>query len=294
MKKFTYSKILICAFLLFTGNISQAQVGVNTTTPKGALDLNATTTGLVYPRVTLTKTNVALPVVNPNGGALVEGTVVYNTSKSTSTSVPVANGTNDVYPGIYAWINNKWEPQYIREHYKKYSQYIPTPTPPQACQRTDMKPSANTKDPIVGLDNKKFTPKYTGKYKIKVSNNYGAGQMTDFSNTDISVVSGEGNFYFSLSGPNLTSITNFPIYTHSYSVLNKFGSPTTLDNNIMHYSSVVFYRTLTQGEIYNLNLSIAIEAANDNDFVLDGDSGNGLGHIGHDIPCTVEFTYLGD
>jgi uncharacterized protein (TIGR02145 family) len=52
-----------------------AQVGIGTTTPAGALDIASTTSGLVMPRVANTSV-----VVNPNGGAIENGTMVYDLS----------------------------------------------------------------------------------------------------------------------------------------------------------------------------------------------------------------------
>ncbi|SEP80378.1 hypothetical protein SAMN05444005_102346 [Flavobacterium urocaniciphilum] len=79
----------------------KAQVGVGTTTPAGALDINSSTNGLVLPRVALTALNVATPVVNPQGGSLVIGTLVWNTA--TAGSIP-----NNVVPGMYYWDGTKW------------------------------------------------------------------------------------------------------------------------------------------------------------------------------------------
>jgi uncharacterized protein (TIGR02145 family) len=52
-----------------------AQVGIGTTTPAGALDIASTTSGLVMPRVANTSV-----VVNPNGGAIENSTMVYDLS----------------------------------------------------------------------------------------------------------------------------------------------------------------------------------------------------------------------
>lgn len=78
-----------------------SQVGVGTTTPQGALDVSSSTNGLIPPRVALTATNVELPVVNPQGGAIIAGTTVYNTAT-------VAAGVNSVAPGLYYWNGTKW------------------------------------------------------------------------------------------------------------------------------------------------------------------------------------------
>ena len=78
-----------------------AQVGVGTTTPAGALDINSTTNGFIPPRVVLSATNIAAPVVNPQGGGLVAGTIVWNTA--TAGAAP-----NNVSPGLYYWDGTRW------------------------------------------------------------------------------------------------------------------------------------------------------------------------------------------
>jgi uncharacterized protein (TIGR02145 family) len=66
--------ITLLAILLLTAT-TYAQVGIGTTTPAGALDIVSTTSGLVLPRVANTSV-----VVNPNGGAIENGTMVYDLS----------------------------------------------------------------------------------------------------------------------------------------------------------------------------------------------------------------------
>jgi uncharacterized protein (TIGR02145 family) len=68
-------KILLCAAFIAVSFISSAQVGVGTTTPAGALDIVSTSSGIVLPRVANTSV-----VVNPNGGAIENGTMVYDLS----------------------------------------------------------------------------------------------------------------------------------------------------------------------------------------------------------------------
>lgn len=90
---------LICTSINF---FSQAQVGVGTTTPNGALDVTSTTNGFVPPRVALTATNVGAPIVNPNGGGNpIAGTVVYNTATA-------GTSPNNVAPGLYYWNGTRW------------------------------------------------------------------------------------------------------------------------------------------------------------------------------------------
>ena len=83
--------------LLFLSGLAFAQVGIGTTSPNAFLDINSTTNGILIPRVTLTSKTVSAPVVNPSGGVLINGTLVFNTSTT-------ALGTNDdVIPGFYFW-----------------------------------------------------------------------------------------------------------------------------------------------------------------------------------------------
>lgn len=93
-------KFLLLSTILFPISIL-AQVGVGTTTPAGALDVSSSTNGLIPPRVALTATNVAAPVVNPQGGPLVAGTLVWNTA--TAGVIP-----NNIIPGMYYWDGTRW------------------------------------------------------------------------------------------------------------------------------------------------------------------------------------------
>lgn len=78
-----------------------SQVGIGTTTPRGILDVNSSTTGFIPPQVALTASNVAAPVTNPQGGAIVAGTMIYNTATA-------GVSPNNVIPGFYYWDGTKW------------------------------------------------------------------------------------------------------------------------------------------------------------------------------------------
>jgi len=101
--------------LLFSINLN-AQVGIGTTTPRGALDVpaGANNYGVVLPVVSLTATNVATPVTNPQGGTIVSGTTVIN-SNSTS-------GTYGVILGIYVWDGASWISQFHKYFGIKFTQ----------------------------------------------------------------------------------------------------------------------------------------------------------------------------
>ncbi|OYU84977.1 MAG: hypothetical protein CFE24_04070 [Flavobacterium sp. BFFFF2] len=80
---------------------TQAQIGINTTTPNGAFEVNSSTNGIVIPKVALTSRSTASPIVNPQGGSLVDGTLVFNTATAGS-------GNTAVSPGFYYWLTNTW------------------------------------------------------------------------------------------------------------------------------------------------------------------------------------------
>lgn len=96
-KFFTFALLVI-----LTGFSASAQIGVGTVTPRGALEINSSTTGFVAPQVVLTATNASSPVVNPQtSGAPIAGTVVYNTAAAGS-------GITAVTPGYYYWDGTLW------------------------------------------------------------------------------------------------------------------------------------------------------------------------------------------
>jgi PA14 domain len=74
-----------------------SQVGIQTTSPQAQLDIIATNRGLLIPRVALTALNTELPITNPQGGSIVESTLVYH------------NGTNGITAGFYYWDSTKWQ-----------------------------------------------------------------------------------------------------------------------------------------------------------------------------------------
>lgn len=89
MKNLRNKVALLVTFITFAVN---AQVGIGTPTPEAALDITATNDGLLIPRVELTNTSSALPLISPTISEL-----VYN-------SVTVA----DVTPGYYYWNGTLW------------------------------------------------------------------------------------------------------------------------------------------------------------------------------------------
>ncbi len=256
--------------LLWIGEI-QSQIGVGTETPEGALDLNSknlpvnTYYGLVLPRVELTDATVSTPVVNPNNPShpLAIGTVVYNTNTTYT-------GTNDVSPGIYMWDGVDW----INEFPKKNA----------AIFKQDMSSEFRTASTggyvnVPGLLNESFTPKYSGRYKIELSVNYGGGYVQDLASGNTNPLSQKGNFRLTFNGNDYL----LPITAHS-----TYGS--TQYYLIWEQATTVMYENLIANTPYVFTL--AFDQLPSPGFVNNGNSGTGLGYIGYDIPCSVEFVYV--
>lgn len=75
MKNYKKIKNIILASSLLLSAQAYSQVGINTETPRGALDIKGENMGLVLP------SNISpRQVINPQGGSLAEGTIIYDTA----------------------------------------------------------------------------------------------------------------------------------------------------------------------------------------------------------------------
>ncbi len=234
MKKNILFYCLNLITILIISHYTFAQVGVNTTGPRGVLDLYSTTLGVVYPNVALIAANNQSPVVNPQGGNIVAGTVVYNTN-TTSTGT-----TNDVYPGIYVWDGAKWV-----VHYKKRQSELHDQT---TSLRTESNFAGGWQDiPGLGIsDTKTFTAKYTGLYRIEVKTNFAGGRTETNSSIFVSLASGQ--FRFDFDG----TINYFE--TSSLSAYSSYINSGTYFDAIWKESYITNYVTLTAGVTYSFSL----------------------------------------
>ncbi len=94
---FSFPKQIITVLLFVFVQITLAQVGIGTTAPNGALDISSSNSGILIPRLDLDSTTDTMNVVNPAGGALVDGTMVWNTGVGSLAR-----------SGYYFWENNRW------------------------------------------------------------------------------------------------------------------------------------------------------------------------------------------
>lgn len=272
----TKSKVLILVFLLSISSCF-AQVGINTTLPQGALDVNSSTQGIVLPRVVLQSTTDQAPMVNPKSGVTVIpiGTVVYNT-------VTTNNGTNDVSPGMYSWDGMKWNIEFTRNQSELYEQTT------IFTMRTQ---STAGYQGVAGVSGT-FTPQYTGKYRIKLRVNYGGSsarvpdkQGGGQSDGYLNVARASGLFRFNFG------IDSYYINAHAYSTAYEPSESATNYFAIWQEYNTVLYVDLRAEDDQVFNL--AFDQYNLPDYLSNGD-GSGSGHVGYDIPCTFEITYIGN
>lgn len=277
--------ISVFSMLICFSFLSHSQVGINTTSPEGVLDVSSTNSGIVFPRVALTARNVSTPVVNPNtGGAPVNGTYVFNTT-TTST------GTNDVYPGLYVWYNNEWVAQFQKTDSKVFE---------QTNRGAEGLRTVNGVNAIPGFVNETFTPKFSGTYKVEIIVNYGGGfakeaeteARTDVTNLNYglshrhtfdrshNVVSQEGQFTF--------NGTEYNVYANSYSTYNSGQRYYA----IWFQTSYILYLDLVSGTDYNFNM--IFNQFENVKIQNNGNSGDGRGYIGVHVPCYAEFNFISD
>tara|TARA_R110002020_G_scaffold145603_1_gene319059 strand:+ start:10818 stop:11669 length:852 start_codon:yes stop_codon:yes gene_type:complete len=107
-------------FSILGSVVTSAQVGIGTTTPQGALDISSSNSGVVIPRVGIISATDNTTVINPNGGAVLPSTMIYNDGSGGFTPVGFLfwNGANwtavsgkssgDIKHGFQSADHNGW------------------------------------------------------------------------------------------------------------------------------------------------------------------------------------------
>ena len=263
------------SILLGAPNESIAQVGVNTTTPNGILDINSTTMGVVLPRMALTSTIVMAPATNPQGGNIPIGTVVFNTNTTSS-------GSNDVVPGMYSWDGTQWRPQFPKRQYAMYE---------STTGSIRSTPGSTLTVRLNGNNSNTFTAKYTGQYKVKLRVDFGGGNALSpnegtgagRSDGDLNIANATGTFTLNFGG------TNYTIPVYSYSTAYNAVSPSTNYFAIWQEFTGTEYISLKANDAVAFTLTFLQNTAEE----FQTCSG-GYGYVAYDIPCYVEISYLGE
>ncbi|MEZ4874669.1 MAG: hypothetical protein R2793_04295 [Flavobacteriaceae bacterium] len=276
------STLLFALFLLVNSYFfaqNSGVVGINTTSPNGILDISATTTGMLYPRVALTDINTET-ITNPSGGSIVAGTTVYNTTAS-------GTGASAVFPGIYVWDGTYWIPQFHKRNSKICYQ--------NSSLRTG---SDDILNPILGdqtisFDDNTFTPIYDGVYQVTLTVHFGGGALDapNYANDQwVNFQAQEGEFDFTFNGTTHT----FSLKSYSGSNDDKLFDGGTFDVHTNRVRQCVFKttETLTRNTLYLFSLTFNQVPANG--FEADGDNilledGRGYISINNDLKCSVEF-----
>lgn len=263
----------IFKYILFLASITtMAQVGIGTNTPNGILEINSSNSGIIYPVVALTATNIQAPVLNPNSGSLVAGTVVYNTNFSNT-------GIESVYPGAYMWNGSSWIPQFSKRQSEIFFQ-----------SSTVLRSASNGGDQDVpGLgtaENNFIRTKYNGFYRIEVRGNFGAGRVNSPVTGDDNAAFQDGTFKFNFNG------NTYSLNVKSISTYDDSSGARIFYEGVWKESYLVIYVDLVAATDYYFTLTFNQSPAPA--FEGNGNSGDGLGHVGKDIPCSVEFTYVED
>jgi hypothetical protein len=281
MKKIYIKSILIVFLISYTATVC-SQVGIQSSSPKGALDIGSTNTGLVYPVVSLLDIYHET-ILNPNGSNLVVGTTIYNNASTNG-------GENSVYPGIYVWNGSFWVAQFEKKDNRLYSQ--------NTSLRTDSEPLLPLDgNQAISFPSNIFTPKFNGVYKITVTVHYGAGRADlPPSSQFVNFVSAEGVFNFMIN----STTSSFTVKSFSGNNDDRlFDNGTRKEyTNKFNQTTFTHQEFLTAGTNYSFSLTFNQATApgiegNGNITVIPSGDGRGYISLNGNLKCTVEFNYVG-
>lgn len=270
--------LYIAALFVLTGGQLMAQVGIQTSSPEGVLDINSGTTGVVYPIVTLSNLTTET-ILNPNAANIVAGTCIYNS---------LFDPANNLYPGLYFWDGTKWVPQSGKRDNELF------------VQDTDVRTGSNETtygDQAISFDNSTFTPIYTGAYKITVTVHFGGGTSDNPDLTDqfVNMTQVEGQFNFTFNGtPHVFTLDSYSGTNHDTAFTSSEADYTNMFNQV----SYNFTESLVYNSPYSFTLNFNQNTADG--FEDDGDAinapldGRGYIIINDTIKCFVEINYVGD
>lgn len=205
------------SLLLLLPFLSLAQVGINTTVPKAALDVESTNNGILIPRVQLTSILDVTTVVNPNLGPLETSTLVYNIAASGTTP-------NNVVAGFYYWNGSQWVTLNARAGWTLNGNTATTsPATPAIYGTSTIGATENflgttdNNDVVIGTDNiERFRVKHT-------TGNVGIGTETPISKLNVQTIDEN------------RGITNNLIKNSGFGISSNLDNNMTINNNNLAY-----------------------------------------------------------
>jgi len=283
MKKHILSNKFILSILLAMFSLTAfAQVGIGVASPKGALDVNSSTMGIVFPVVSLTDVSTET-ITNPNGPNIVAGTTVYNTNT-------VGVGVDRIYPGIYFWNGSRWYSQRERKDNKLFYQDTDVRT------GSDDSTNGTAGKQTIPFNNNTFTPIYSGNYAVHLTVHFGAGNVNSVSSPEyVNFAKQEGEFEFIFNGNTYTfDLSTYSVYNND-SDFNGGSLRTT--TNAVNQIAYDYEETLSVGTPYTFSLTFNQADApgfEGNGDIIVSPPGDGRGYItiNDSIRCTVEINYV--
>ena len=241
VKIYPMKKVVFFAIIFYCiTQTSIAQVGVGNTNPQAMLDVSSSDSGILIPRVTLTRIDLASPITSPSDSEL----VFNDTTTPISSSIPKHLR---VTKGFYYWNVTSAEWVHIADDVQ-----IPSFNA-SFTQTTQLAITGSSFANIPGMSNT-FTAPYDGTYQVVFTGGYGVGNVTSTSHK-YEVGIGEATFRLKVD----TMDTDRVVGSRSY----YFKTGTTQHSNLIQWVTIYDNVTLVAGQTCTVNAQIK-EISKDN------------------------------
>jgi predicted membrane protein len=216
-----YKSILTSLLFILCIHVANAQVGIETSAPEAALDIASPDSGVLLPRIDVLSSTDATSVINPNGGALVQGTMVWNTAV---TGIQPA--------GYYFWQGGRWN-QVLSSNQKTvhFGKMIIDASGAKIITGVGFQPTSIEFTAINRVQDYN-----DGAYRSGTNNSndvrMASGQMTGYA-TNYSGIASQQVISFSTNGSSINNIGTYSSQNHCIAAFfaNNNGEPIRDDGN---------------------------------------------------------------